>query len=200
MIWDTFSGIYDLAETAYNRKVYTRTGEIVAEYIDPRDNVLECACGTGAISVCIAAKCRALTATDMSVGMLRQCEKKLKNHYNVRIRKADLMHLKVRDGSFDKVVAGNVLHLLDDPAGALAELRRVCRPGGLIILPTYVNKQLGRTNLGARAVALAGVKFKEEFDAVSYAEFLEGLGCEIEEYRIADGRMPCAIAIVRNPS
>lgn len=197
MIWDVFSGVYDTAEKVYNGRVYTHTGEIVAEYIDPCDRVLECACGTGAISICIAAKALSLVATDMSVGMLRQCEKKLQNCYNAKIRKADITNLKVSDGSFDKVVAGNVLHLLDDPAKAVSELKRVCRPGGLIILPTYINKSTGKVNLGARFLGNF-IDFKEEFDAVSYAEFLERLGCEIEEYRIADGRMPCAVAVVRN--
>lgn len=197
MIWDIVSGVYDTAEKVYNGRVYANTGEIVAEYIDPCDRVLECACGTGAISICIAARARSLVATDMSVGMLRQCEKKLRSCYNAKVRKADITNLKVRDGSFDKVVAGNVLHLLDDPAKAVSELKRVCRPGGLIILPTYINKSTGKVNLGARAIGHF-IDFKEEFDAVSYAEFLEALGCEIEEYRIAEGRMPCAVAVVRN--
>lgn len=198
MIWDTFSGVYDIAEKAYNGKVYDRTGEIVAEYIDPCDDVLECACGTGAISIHIAKKCKSLTATDMSVGMLRQCEKKLRQCYNTRIRKADITRLKCGDSRYDKVVAGNVIHLLDDPAAAIAELKRVCKPGGLIILPTYINKKGSDTNLGAQAVSLLGVEFKKEFDAVSYPEFLESLGLEIEDYRIARGRMPCAVAVIKN--
>ncbi len=44
------------------------------------------------------------------------------------------------DESFDVVIAANVIHLLDDPYKALSELDRVCRPGGKLIIPTYVNK------------------------------------------------------------
>ncbi len=54
MFWDKVSGLYDLFENIYNRKVYTGTGKKVAKYIDSQDEVLECACGTGAISIYIA--------------------------------------------------------------------------------------------------------------------------------------------------
>ena len=76
MFWDRVAGIYDLFEDLYNGKVYQRTGEIVAEELDPGDEVLECACGTGAISVFLAKKCKKLIATDFSKGMLRRAAKK----------------------------------------------------------------------------------------------------------------------------
>ena len=75
MFWDKISPLYDLFEQVYNGKVYRGTGEKVAEFIEPNDTVLECACGTGAISVSIAPKCRRLIATDFAAGMLRQAEK-----------------------------------------------------------------------------------------------------------------------------
>ena len=72
MFWDKISPLYDLFENVYNHKVYTGTGKKVAEFIDPTDVVLECACGTGAITVCIAGKCSRLIATDFATGMLKQ--------------------------------------------------------------------------------------------------------------------------------
>ena len=121
MVWDKVSGVYDFFETVYNGKVYNGTGVIAAEELEPRDRVLECACGTGAISVYLAPKCRSLTITDMSKGMLYEAEKKCRRFTNVRVRKADLTNLRVPDGSFDKVVAGNVIHLLDDPEKVKAQ-------------------------------------------------------------------------------
>ena len=58
----------------YNGKVYSGTGEKVAEFIEPTDTVLEYACGTGAISIYIAPRCRRLIATDFAAGMLRQVQ------------------------------------------------------------------------------------------------------------------------------
>ena len=54
MFWDKVSGVYDLFENIYNKSVYQATGESVAKYIKNTDRVLECACGTGAISIFIA--------------------------------------------------------------------------------------------------------------------------------------------------
>ena len=69
MFWDRISPLYDLFENIYNHKVYSDTGKKVAEFIDTTDTVLECACGTGAITLCIAGKCRKLIATDFATGM-----------------------------------------------------------------------------------------------------------------------------------
>lgn len=41
---------------------------------------------------------------------------------------------------FGKNYNGRVIHLLDDPYKALSELDRVCKAGGKMIIPTYVNK------------------------------------------------------------
>ena len=76
MFWDRISPLYDLFENIYNHKVYSDTGKKVAEFIDTTDTVLECACGTGAITLCIAGKCRRLIATDFATGMLKQAARK----------------------------------------------------------------------------------------------------------------------------
>ncbi|MBR6872559.1 MAG: methyltransferase domain-containing protein [Ruminococcus sp.] len=195
-VWDKFSRIYDVAETLYNGKVFNGTGEVVARYIDPDDRVLECACGTGAISVSIAPVCRELTAADLSTGMLRQADKKLRGFSNVRLRRADITNLKCPDGSFDKVVAGNVIHLLDDPGKALSELLRVCRPGGRVIIPTYINNSSRSSKAAVSVIRRFGVDFKEDFDLASYRQFFEDMGCPAAEIRVVQGRMPCAVAVI----
>lgn len=196
MVWDKVSGVYDFFETVYNGKVYNGTGVIAAEELEPRDRVLECACGTGAISVYLAPKCRSLTITDMSKGMLYEAEKKCRRFTNVRVRKADLTNLRVPDGSFDKVVAGNVIHLLDDPEKAVAELVRVCKKGGKVIIPTYINKEKISAEGATKLIGLLGVDFKREFTLESYRQFFADAGYENVSYKIAEGRMPCAVAVI----
>ena len=139
MFWDRISPLYDLFEHVYNGKVYSGTGAKVAELIDTSDVVLECACGTGAISQYIAPKCKKLIATDFSTGMLHQASRKCRKYGNVVFKKADITALKCKDARFNKVVAGNVIHLLPEPEKALQELERVVKPGGKIIIPTYIN-------------------------------------------------------------
>lgn len=196
MFWDKISGLYDLFETIYNGKVYRGLGEKVAEKIEQNDIVLECACGTGAISKYIAPKCSQLIATDFSEGMLKQTAKNCRNYHNIKIRRADMTHLKCRDNRFDKVVAGNVIHLLENPHAAIKELERVCKTGGKIIIPTYINASAGVNKKAVRLLELLGANFKRQFDIDSYKEFFENAGYKNVDYFIVEGRMPCAVAVI----
>jgi len=197
MFWDKAAGLYDIFENQYNGKVNHELVFVVADLIEESDRVLECACGTGMLSKGIAERCQGLIATDYSEGMLRQAAKKLSKYSNVRIRKANIMQLKVKDGAFDKVVAGNVIHLLDEPYKALEELMRVCKVGGKVIIPTYVNNEnAGKPNVFVKMLEKFGAGFKCQFDYESYQDFFKKAGYEDVEFHIVEGRMPCAIAII----
>ncbi|MBD5392748.1 MAG: class I SAM-dependent methyltransferase [Lachnospiraceae bacterium] len=196
MFWNKISGLYDLFETVYNGKVYQALGRKVAEEIGQDDIVLECACGTGAISRSIAPKCRQLIATDFAEGMLKQTARKCRQFNNIKIRHADMTRLKCLDNRFDKVVAGNVIHLLEDPYAAIKELERVCKPGGKIIIPTYINASSGVNKKVVKLLEAAGANFKRQYDIDSYKKFFEDAGYEKVEYDIIYGRMPCAVAVI----
>ncbi len=140
MFWDRIAGIYDLYQII-NRKANDRVAAIYAEYIKSEDNVLECACGTGIMTRVIAPKSKTITATDFSKKMILKTRRKLKKFNNVSFRQADITNLEFMDSSFDKAVAANVIHLLDEPKKALDELFRVVRPGGVILIPTYISQQ-----------------------------------------------------------
>ena len=196
MFWDKVSGLYDFFETAYNGKVNRNLGKKVAEEIEQNDIVLECACGTGAISKYIAPKCKQLIATDFSEGMLKQTAKNCRQYDNIKLRRADMTQIKCRDNRFDKVVAGNVIHLLEDPYAAIKELVRVCKTGGQIIIPTYINASDEVNQKAVRLLELAGANFKRQLDINSYKKFFEDAGYKNVDYYIVDGRMPCAIAII----
>ena len=200
MFWDKIAGLYDMFETVYNKKVFRRTGEEVAKYIDETDCVLECACGTGAITTQIALRCKKLVATDYSSGMLKQTAKKCKSFSNVLVRKANIMELHCKDNRFDKVVAGNVIHLLDNPREAMQELERVCKPGGLIIIPTYINDESKSAGVAAKLLGIIGADFKRQFDLKTYKEFFEEMGYNPIEYNVVEGRMACAIAVIQKES
>ncbi len=196
MFRDEISPLYDLFENVYNHKVYAGTGQRVADFIESTDDILECACGTGAISFYIAPKCKSLVATDFSSGMLKQASRKCRAYKNVSFKKADITNIKCRDARFDKVVAGNVIHLLPDPGKALAELWRVVKTGGKIIIPTYINMSKESAGLAVKFVTLLGADFKQQFDLESYKKFFENLRYQGVEYTVVNGRMPCAIAVI----
>ncbi len=196
MIWDNVAGFYDLAETLYNKEVYLKTGRLVADELEPDDTVLECACGTGSITVHAAQKCRRLIATDRSAAMLSQARINCAGLRNVRFMFADLTALNCSDNRFDKVIAGNVIHLLDDPRAAVRELERVCKPGGKLIIPTYINAASGSQHFVSKLLEAVGVEFKSEFDMYSYRKFFADMGYQNVEYRLAAGRMDCAVAVI----
>ena len=197
MFWDFAAGFYQLFEDIVNGNVNRQLCKTVAAQIRPQDVVLECACGTGMISKVIAPRCRHLTATDLSVGMLRQTKKTCAAFRNVTVKKADILHLKAPDHCFDAVVAGNVIHLLDDPQAALKELTRVCKPDGRLIIPTYINEKAdGSTSLIIRLLSKLGADFKRQFTAESYRQFFLDAGFPAPEITIIKGRIPCAVAVL----
>ena len=196
MFWNKISPVYDLFENVYNGKVYKGTGEKVAEYIDKTDDVLECACGTGAITKSIAPNCKSLIASDFAEEMLKRAKRKCRKYGNVSFQFADITDLKFNNGSFDKAVAGNVVHLLPEPRKALEELERVVKPGGLIIIPTYLNKEQQSSSMAVKFLELIGADFKRQFVIESYKKFFEDMGYHNAEYYVVDGRMPCAIAVI----
>lgn len=196
MFWNKISPVYDLFENVYNRKVYKGTGIKVAEFIDKNDSVLECACGTGAITEEIAKKCRQVLATDFAEGMLKRASKKRRKYANASFRQEDITDIKCEDESFDKVVAGNVIHLLPEPEKALNELLRVVRPGGKVIIPTYINMARDSSGFAVKFIEKLGADFKRQFDIDSYKKFFEDKGFKDVEFYVVDGRMPCAIAVI----
>ena len=201
MFWDNVAGVYDVFVNVINRKTHQKLKRIVSSLIEPGDTVLECACGTGLLSAVIAQKCRQLTATDFSEKMLKKAEKNCRVFRNITYAPADITALPFADGSFDKVVAGNVIHLLDNPMMALGELNRVCKDGGMLIIPTYMNKDdKGKTNGFSDAAQKAGADFKREFTMESYRQFFLDAGYPDVEAFLADGRIPCAVAVMRKAS
>ncbi len=198
MFWDRVAGVYDVFVNVINRETHQKLKKIVSGLIGPEDMVLECACGTGLLSAVIAPKCRQLTATDLSEKMLRRAEKNCAAFHNISFAKADITALPYPDGVFDKVVAGNVIHLLDDPLTVLRELDRVCKDGGTLIIPTYMNKDAkGKTSGFAGAVGKAGADFKRQFTAESYRQFFLDAGYRDVKVLMADGRIPCAAAVMK---
>jgi len=198
MFWDKAAKLYELFENIYNGKVNREFCKKVGEMINTGDKALECACGTGMISRAIAAKADSLIATDFSDGMLEVAKKKSRRFTNIEFAKANIMSLPFEDGTFDKVVAGNVIHLLDDPKGALDELLRVCKKGGEVIIPTYVSTDKG--HVPGKAVAMMvrlGARFKTIYDINTYKEFFAEYGITNVEYTLVEGRMPSAIARIR---
>lgn len=197
MFWDNVACVYDIFANIINRKANKALCAAVGKLISPDDDVLECACGTGLLTGVIAPRCKSLIATDFSAKMLKRAEKKYGKYHNVRFERADILRLSYPDGRFDTVVAANVIHLLDEPYRALSELERVCKPGGRIIIPTYMNQtDKGKTNGVSGAIGKAGADFKREFTPETYKRFFADARYTVAGYVLCEGRIPCAVAVL----
>jgi ubiquinone/menaquinone biosynthesis C-methylase UbiE len=197
MFWDKVAGVYDIFANIINKKTHKKLRTVVANEICESDNVLECACGTGLLTVAMAPRCKKLVATDFSSNMIKHAQKNCKNFPNVTFSQANIMSLDFPDSTFDVVVAANVIHLLDEPAKAIKELDRVCKPGGKIIIPTYMNKDnSGKTSGFAKTVGKAGADFKCQFTLETYKDFFKDLGYSNAEFVMCEGRIPCAVAVI----
>lgn len=198
MFWDKAACVYDIFANIINRRANRTLCNTVARLVRPADTVLECACGTGLLTGVIAPRCKSLIATDFSAKMLKQAKKKYGKYRNVRFEQADILHLSYPDKHFDMVIAANVIHLLDEPYRALHELERVCKPGGKIVIPTYMNQtKKGSGNRVSNAIGKAGADFKRAFTLESYRLFLADAGYADACCTLCEGVIPCAVAVLR---
>ncbi|MFI2369439.1 methyltransferase domain-containing protein [Streptomyces sp. NPDC018833] len=117
-----------------------RTAENSAAYLlgelRPGKDVLDVGCGPGTISADFAALVAPgrVTAVDAAQDVLGQARALIEERGldNVRFAVADVHALDFPDDSFDVVHAHQVLQHVGDPVAALREMRRVCRPGGVV--------------------------------------------------------------------
>lgn len=117
------------------RTAANSAGYLIGE-LRPGMAVLDVGCGPGTITADLAALVAPgrVTAVDTGTGILEQAaalaaERGLEN---VEFAVADVHALDFPDDSFDVVHAHQVLQHVGDPVQALREMRRVCRPGGVV--------------------------------------------------------------------
>ncbi len=112
--------------------------ELVAEDADAR--WLESACGTGLVSRAMASKVGSVTGVDLTPAMLEQAKRGAADEgiENASFSVGDATALEFADGSFDGAVTRLSLHHIPVPGRAIAELARVVRPGGSVIVGDLV--------------------------------------------------------------
>jgi SAM-dependent methyltransferase len=117
-----------------------RTAENSAGYLLARlpisGRVLDIGCGPGTITAGLAALVPGgqVIGIDRAIGVLAEArgEAQRQRVSNVTFEVGDAYQLAFGDDSFDVVHAHQVLQHLSDPVAGLAEMRRVCRPGGVV--------------------------------------------------------------------
>ncbi|HHX64620.1 MAG TPA: class I SAM-dependent methyltransferase, partial [Chloroflexi bacterium] len=82
-----------------------------------------------------------IVGLDRSVGMLRQARIALADHSDrVTLLRGDAGHLAFADESFDAVTSLESLEFMPDPAAVIAEMLRVLKPGGVMLVSNRVGR------------------------------------------------------------
>lgn len=193
--WDKIAWLYDFAESL-NPKTYRAMLAGIKTVVPQGANVLDCAAGTGELSVAAAEKAGHVLCTDMSLPMLERARKKSvrKGIKNISFGERDIFSLPDEDNTYDVSMAGNVLHLLEEPEKAVKELCRVTKQGGRVIVPTFMAKN---SNPLIKIYTLLGYKAFASYTVESYTKMLESCGCGPVKVTKISGLVPVAFGVIK---
>lgn len=132
--YDRWASVYDRLWRHYVDQTIPVLWDAAA--VRPGERVLDVGCGTGAFEThAIAAGAEnSMVGVDLSEKMLDRARAKCADASQITFQQADVHALPFSPDRFDVVVSGNTFHYFDAPDQALAEMRRVLRPGGRIVI------------------------------------------------------------------
>ncbi|RSN24717.1 SAM-dependent methyltransferase [Amycolatopsis sp. WAC 04169] len=159
--YDTFAEAYAAEnETSLVNAYYTKPAilDLAGDVTGRR--ILDAGCGAGPLFEALRDRGAIVTGFDSSVKMLELARKRLGDDAELRI--ADISKpLPFPDGAFDDVIAALVLHYLEDWTAPLAEIRRVLKPGGRLIMA--VNHPIIYKLIDPEADYFKTVKWSDEY-------------------------------------
>src|SRR6185295_7124713 len=119
-----------------------RTAAIEQLALERSDSILEVGIGTGLNLPLYPATCR-LTGIDLSQEMLDKAVERVQTLAmpNVILKVMDATSMSFGDNEFDKVVATYTISAVPDPVAVLREMRRVVKPGGILVILNHFRSE-----------------------------------------------------------
>ncbi|MBF0672109.1 MAG: bifunctional demethylmenaquinone methyltransferase/2-methoxy-6-polyprenyl-1,4-benzoquinol methylase UbiE [Salinibacterium sp.] len=154
---DQVSAMFDEVAAGYDRtngvlsmgnSALWRHAVVKAIAPQPGERILDIAAGTGTSSEVISRSGAHVVAADFSHGML---EVGRRRHPQIDFVHADAMQLPFDDAEFDAVTISFGLRNIEDPKKALAEMRRVLKPDGRLVVCEFSTPPLALVRTGYNA-------------------------------------------------
>jgi phosphatidylethanolamine/phosphatidyl-N-methylethanolamine N-methyltransferase len=169
---DFVEGVYEKLASVYDL-IFGPTlhpGRLVARDemgIQPGDKILEVGVGTGINTSLYPTHCH-VTGIDLSTSMLDKARERVARQglTNVRLLEMDAANLTLADNSFDIVYAPYLVSVVPDPVQVAREMRRVCKPGGKIIVLNHFRSSNPALSRIERAICplTVHIGFKSDLD------------------------------------
>ncbi len=189
--WNRYSKVYDFEINKFNKAAYSEMYRLMSRVLTKDMNVLELATGTGLIALNIASFVHCVNATDFSPKMIETAMKK-NTPDNVHFSIEDATALSFGDKTFDAVIISNALHILPDPKLVLSNIRRVLKPNGLLIAPTFSHGHLSDSTwrLNAFVLKLIGFETYSKWKPEEYVSFINENGFTVSTWKLLSAAFP----------
>lgn len=152
-MFDGVAGRYDLTNDVMTMGQVRRWRWLAVEAVDPHpgQRILDLAAGTGTSSRPFADAGALVVPLDLSLGMLKVGKQR---QPDLQFINGDALSLPFADESFDAVTISYGLRNVEHTAVALAEMRRVTRPGGRVVIAEFSTPTRGLVNGVYRNIVL----------------------------------------------
>jgi len=108
--------------------------DALAALADPAWTIGDLGCGTGQVSAALAPFVAKIVGVDGSAAMLQAAKKRLQGIDNIELRRGELEALPIDDARLDAATLMLVLHHIPEPQRALADVARVLKPQGRVVI------------------------------------------------------------------
>ncbi len=185
---------------------YLTTLERTKSYLTSTDHALEIGCGTGSTALLLAPHVAHITATDIAPGMIDIAEEKRTKEglENVTFKVAEVLDHSGKEGTYDVIMAHNLLHLLPNLDAALTHINALTKPGGLFISKTVCAPEKG--GIKYAVIRYAAIPIMQALGKAPFVQFLSakaledkivGSGFKIVEAVDQSGLLPSRYLVAR---
>ena len=135
--WDRIAKNYDKRSDKKNESLL-KTIENIKRHLNPEDQVLDFACGTGEKALGVAERVQSVHGIDLSPRMIEKASMKTTDRQidNAQFSQTDLFDATLKPGTYDAIMAFYIFHLVNDPAQVFKRIHELLKPDGRLICET----------------------------------------------------------------